>query len=186
MIVSTDRTRELAPRAQPPCGPSSDGGCDIDCSLCVADCCYPHAMARGYLHRHGRWHPIAAMLAIVGIVAHTMVSAFHVPIALAALADPASEIFSAVICSTGGGLKTLTLDADGNPVEAPPHPRDPSKTCPLCAALGDCGLAPPATSPPLEAPLSDAFPRLPADVSSASGCPGGVPHNRGPPPPSFV
>ena len=44
---------------------------------------------------------------------------------------------SIVIC-TGSGLKTITLDAEGNPVETPSQ----TVECPVCAQIGGIGQIP--------------------------------------------
>ena len=100
--------------------------------------------------RHLRFQKGVSWLAIVGLLMRVGLGVVFAPM-LAAAADASdrnalSSSFSSktdglrtiVIC-TGSGLKKITIDADGNPVDGGKIPDE----CPLCTALTGLAVAVP-------------------------------------------
>lgn len=84
---------------------------------------------------------MATQVAVLGILFHSVLTALHVPVAFAGAVgpqvDPTSGLLTVVIC-TSGGIKRVTLGADGQPVEQH-QPADPQQVCPHCiAGCGGC------------------------------------------------
>ncbi len=133
-------------------------------------------------------HRLAAHLAVLGLLAHALLLAFHVPGSghVAADRDDAVALLFPAgmpIC-TSRGAQTLLLDEGGFGASDAPvgrHDGDRLPSCPVCTALGAGGIAPPVSIGVLAAPqangLRDRFQgRAPAPDLSVD-----VYRNRGPP-----
>ncbi|MDZ4382073.1 MAG: hypothetical protein U0942_12110 [Parvibaculum sp.] len=127
------------------------------------------AYGQGPLARRGAVQALALIAMLFHIVS---------PLALQ-LARPAADgLFQTIICS-GGVWKTVSIDEEGNPVEAPAAPGSASHDCSICihhcgAAALSAFLALPSPQWALPAPLRVAFAGLSGVVLSDS-------HPRAPP-----
>lgn len=119
-------------------------------------------------------------LVALSLVLKVMIAGGHVPSAVAASLDQtpasagetsASTGFSTVVICTPSGLFSVTLDANGDPVDTPGTPAA-ATDCGLCSALqfGAVALAPdssvldaprPSTTLPLAGPTSACTPKAP-------------------------
>jgi len=80
---------------------------------------------------------------------------FHMPMAMAAMpdlaigtdADASNSFPQTIIICTGYGLKRITIDADGNPVDAG-TPISSNENCSLCSTACDLTSDHVKTSPP--------------------------------------
>ncbi len=124
-----------------------------------------------------RRHFIASTV-ILGLIVQALMAAVMLPMQLGvrtALADAAAS--DAIIICTPSGMKQISFDADGNPVEK----TVPGSDCPVCDALAAVAFALPAmdaappvplAAPDMERPASE---HVPVSIACLAH------NNRGPP-----
>jgi hypothetical protein len=123
---------------------------------------------RGQIQMAGQGHSnrrhFIASAVILGLVIQAMMTAVMLPMQLGvrtALAGAADS--NVIIICTPSGMKQISFDADGNPVEK----TVPNSDCPVCDALAAVAFALPAVdaasfvppaAPHVERPASEHFP----------------------------
>lgn len=133
---------------------------------------------KGARARIGR--AVAAFAAIAGVLLQLLVVAFHGPVVASSTSVDAQTI---VIC-TAHGTATVSIDADGNPIDAP-SPLQQRTACDLCLGIGALAIAPPADGFVLVHLPQAILPR-PESVAIIDATSGRTHRNRGPPSPSIA
>lgn len=131
-------------------------------------------------HRHEPWRLTALRLALLAMVTHVLLSAFHGPLQASARTDSLAELLRSVVLCTPQGVRTVTLDDQGQPVPGQDQP-SPLKPCPICQALASHVLAAPSLpAVPVHRPIVAAFEWAPvANAPLAEHLL--LPRSRGPP-----
>lgn len=139
--------------------------------------------------RHFRFvRLLAAHLAVLGLVVHALLLAFHVPGSghVPAARDAAAALLfpgGVPICSSQGG-QTLALDEIGlGSPDAPVDRNDTSRlpSCPVCTALGAGSFAPPVVLALIAAPIGNGEHDHARGFAPTSDLSVDVHRNRGPP-----
>jgi hypothetical protein len=85
-----------------------------------------------------RW---IARWAIAGLLCQIVLAAWHTPLMALALGANDGPLSPTVIICTGSGVRQITFDQNGNPVEMPELPNY-GKACQICMALTSVELMP--------------------------------------------
>jgi len=123
---------------------------------------------------------ITAVLAVACVLLQALATAFHAP-ALAGLgASSVNGPLQAIVICSAHGIRTITVDAEGNPVEAP-APVDTRLSCQMCLVLGGTALAPPASGAVIAVAVTSARMAPPAHDGAPRGMSVRSHQIRGPP-----
>lgn len=128
-----------------------------------------------------RWRWVAALTALAGLVLQMIAVVNHAPgWPRLQVSQAASGLQSVLIC-TANGPQSITLDADGDPTEAPSEPGDPPSPCPICNVPGSLALASPVEGSAFHAPPASCYALLVLLDEFPAGGVTGIHRNRGPP-----
>lgn len=80
---------------------------------------------------------------VAGLLFQVFLTAWHAPVMAFALGADAGPLSRTIVICTGDGLRRITLDRDGAPVDTSDIP-NLGKTCPVCLSLaaGDAAIEP--------------------------------------------
>lgn len=125
------------------------------------------------------WHRLGARLAILGLLAHALLFAFHMPV-LAWSTGSEDGLTRGVIICTAQGMKVVTVDDQGQPVESPAQ-GNAARFCPVCQVLSSAPMALPDASVAMLAPPPPTRLAAPDVIDPERRLPSDRPRNRGPP-----
>jgi len=135
-----------------------------------------------------RWSRLAVHAVAASLLARLLAVALHVaPLSQIGIGDGGGSFRTILICSAHG-LRSVAVDDQGNVIDAPP-PADPGKSahaCPICLAVGGCGLAVPPNTSSIHAPTTAVLIAWRPLQGTATSPLAAVHRNRGPPPSAAV